>query len=421
MSHDTIESLEEAVRALPENLALRRQLAAALERAGDADRALAQYDAILVRAAGDGPAELGRARCLYEVGRHVEALAAYDAAVAADVALADAALEGKIRHAKDDPRARIRLVADGPGKDDKRDAGEPPPQVGEVEKPTITFADVGGLDELKEKVRLRVLYPLKRPDLYKAFGKKIGGGLLLYGPPGLRQDLPGARHRRRGGHPLRRRRHRRGARHVARAVGEEAARAVQDRARQKAPAILFFDEVDSLGGRRSGLRHESYRTLVTQFLSELDGVNGQSEGVLVIGATNAPWDVDPAFRRPGRFGEVLFVPPPDLRARVEILKLKLAGKPVAPDVDVAEIARATELCSGADLDHVVQSAIEAALAESLRGGAVRTITTADLRAAQKKVRPTTIEWFSTAKNFATYANDSGQFDEVLDYLKRHQL
>ena len=143
--------------------------------------------------------------------------------------------------------------------------------------------------------------------------------------------------------------------------------------------------------------------------------------MLVIGATNAPWDVDPAFRRPGRFGEVLFVPPPDLRARVEILKLKLAGKPVAPDVDVAEIARATELSSGADLDHLVQSAIETALAESLRGGAVRAIDNADLRSAAKKVKPTTLEWFSTAKNFATYANDSGQFDEVLDYLKRHRL
>jgi len=414
---DSIESLEEAVRALPENVALRRQLAAALEKAGDADRALAEYDAILTRAAGDAPAELGRARCLYEVGRHAEALVAYEAAVARDVALADAALEGKIRRAKDDPRARIRLVADG---GDKKAASEPPPQVGEVEKPTITFADVGGLDELKEKVRLRVLYPLKRPDLYKAFGKKVGGGLLLYGPPGCGKTfLARATAGEAGIHFV--------------AVGieevldmwlgqsEKKLHELFKTAREKAPAILFFDEVDSLGGRRSGLRHESYRTLVTQFLSELDGVNGQSEGVLVIGATNAPWDVDPAFRRPGRFGEVLFVPPPDLRARVEILKLKLAGKPVAPDVDIAEIARATELSSGADLDHVVQSAIETALAESLRGGAVRTITTADLRAAQKKVKPTTLEWFSTAKNFATYANDSGQFDEVLDYLKRHRL
>ena len=269
---------------------------------------------------------------------------AYDAAVTRDVALADAALEGKIRRAKDDPRARIRLVAEGPGKDAK-EADEPKPQVGEVEKPTITFADVGGLDELKEKVRLRVLYPLKRPDLYKAFGKKVGGGLLLYGPPGCGKTfLARATAGEAGIHFV--------------AVGieevldmwlgqsEKKLHELFKTARAKAPAILFFDEVDSLGGRRSGLRHESYRTLVTQFLSELDGAGGQSEGVLVIGATNAPWDVDPAFRRPGRFGEVLFVPPPDLRARVEILKLKLAGKPVAADIDVAEIARATELSLG---------------------------------------------------------------------------
>src|SRR3954447_387021 len=386
---DSIESLEEAVRALPENVALRRQLAAALEKAGDADRALAEYDAILVRLAGDGPAHLGRARCLYEVGRHAEALAAYDAAVARDVSLADAALEGKFRRAKDDPRARIRLVADG---GDKK-APEPPPQVGEVEKPSITFADIGGLDDLKEKVRLRVLYPLKRPDLYQAFGKKVGGGLVFYGPPGCGKTfLARATAGEAGIHFV--------------AVGieevldmwlgqsEKRLHQLFAVAREQAPAILFFDEVDALGGRRSGLRHESYRTLVTQFLSELDGAGGQSEGVLVIGATNSPWDVDPAFRRPGRFGEVLFVPPPDLRARVEILKLKLAGKPIADDVDVAEIARSTELSSGADLDHVVQSAIETALAESLRGGAVRTITTADLRAAQKKIKPTTLEWFS---------------------------
>src|SRR6476661_1456762 len=277
---DSIESLEEAVKALPENLALRRQLAAALEKAGDADRALAEYDAILTRAAADGTATLGRARCLYEVGRHAEALEAYDAAVARDVSLADAALEGKIRRAKDDPRAR---------------------------------------------------YPLKRPDLYKAFGKKVGGGLLLYGPPGCGKTfLARATAGEAGIHFV--------------AVGieevldmwlgqsEKKLHELFKTAREKAPAILFFDEVDSLGGRRSGLRHESYRTLVTQFLSELDGANGRTEGVLVVGATNAPWDVDPAFRRPGRFGEVLFVPPPDLRARVEILKLKLAGKPVAADV-----------------------------------------------------------------------------------------
>jgi SpoVK/Ycf46/Vps4 family AAA+-type ATPase len=105
---------------------------------------------------------------------------------------------------------------------------------------------------------------------------------------------------------------------------------------------------------------------------------------------------------------------------VEILKLKLAGKPVG-EVDIAELARATELYSGADLDHVVDSACEAALAESLRSGVVRPLTSADLSAAARRVRPTTTEWFTSAKNFATYANETGQYDEVLDYLRKHRL
>jgi transitional endoplasmic reticulum ATPase len=407
-----INSLEEAVKTLPDNLPLRMQLAAELEKAARPEDALAQLDEVLKRKADDGPALIASARCLYEVGKYGDALARYDKAVAGNVALADASLRERIAKAQADPRARIRLVA-GEGE------GEPAAALTDVEKPEITFADVGGLDELKEKIRLRILYPLKRPDLYKAFGKKIGGGLLLYGPPGC------------------------GKTYLARATAGEAgihfvAVGIEEildmwlgqsekrlhelfrTARQKAPAILFFDEVDALGGRRSGLRHESYRTLVTQFLSELDGAGGRTEGVLVVGATNAPWDVDPAFRRPGRFGEVLFVPPPDLRARVEILKLKLKGKPTT-EIDVAEVARATEMYSGADLDQVVEAALENAHAETMKTGAVRPIHTGDLTGATRRVRPTTTEWFATAKNFATYANETGQYDEVVEFIKRHRL
>ncbi|HEY7955029.1 MAG TPA: AAA family ATPase [Polyangia bacterium] len=413
MTNEDLDSLREAVRALPENLPLRRQLASGLERAERFAEALAEWEAICGRAPEDAPAILGQARCLYEVGRHPEALERYDRAVGLEVGLADAALRDRIVRAGADPRARIRLVAA-----DKEDQGrglEP-----EVEKPAVTFADVGGLDELKEKIRLRILYPLKRPDLYRAFGKKVGGGMLLYGPPGCGKTfLARATAGEAGLHFV--------------AVGveevldmwlgqsEKRLHELFETARRKAPAILFFDEVDALGGRRSGLRHESYRTLVTQFLSELDGAGGSKEGVLVMGATNAPWDVDPAFRRPGRFGDVLFVPPPDLRGRVEILKLKLHGKPQG-EIDVTEVARALERYSGADLDHLVEAATEAALAESLRAGPeharVRALQTADLLAATKRVRPSTLEWFSSARNFATYANESGQYDEVIDYLRK---
>jgi SpoVK/Ycf46/Vps4 family AAA+-type ATPase len=409
---DSIQSLEEAVKALPENLALRKQLAAELEKAARPEDALAQLDEVLKRAPDDGAALIGAARCLYEIGKYSDALERYDRAVAGNVALADATLRERIAKSHADPRARIRLVAG-----DKE--GEPAAALTDVETPEITFADVGGLDELKEKIRLRILYPLKRPDLYKAFGKKVGGGLLLYGPPGCGKTfLARATAGEAGIHFV--------------AVGieeildmwlgqsEKRLHELFRTARQKAPAILFFDEVDALGGRRSGLRHESYRTLVTQFLSELDGAGGRMEGVLVMGATNAPWDVDPAFRRPGRFGEVLFVPPPDLRARVEILKLKLKGKPTS-EIDVAELARATEMYSGADLDSLVEAGLEAALADTLRTGAVRPIHNADLVAAIKRVRPTTTEWFATAKNFSTYANETGQYDEVVEFIKRHRL
>lgn len=369
-----------------------------------------RFDQLIARATGEAAAHLVDARDHYGAGRPAEALAAYDRAVALDVSLSDTALREQLAN----PRARIRLVAAG------SPTPEPTPPPAEIEKPQLTFADVGGLDDLKEKIRMRVLYPLKRPDLYKAFGKKVGGGILFYGPPGC------------------------GKTYLARATAGEAgltfmAVGIEEvldmwlgnsekrlaelfrTARSKAPAVLFFDEVDALGGRRSALRHESYRTLVTQFLSELDGANGHSEGVLVLGATNAPWDVDPAFRRPGRFAEVLFVPPPDLRARVDILKLKLHGKPHDPALDVVELARATELWSGADLDHLVDSAVETALAESLRSGQIRPLTNADLTAALRRVRPTTREWFATAKNFAAYANEGGQFDDVLEYLKLHRL
>jgi SpoVK/Ycf46/Vps4 family AAA+-type ATPase len=297
----------------------------------------------------------------------------------------------------------------------------PPPSPAEpaADRPTLSFADVGGLEAIKEKIRLLVLHPLKRPDLYRAFGKKVGGGILLYGPPGCGKTfLARATAGEAGIHflPV-------GVEEVLDmwlGQSEKRLHELFQRARDQAPAILFFDEVDALGGRRSALRHESYRTLVTQFLAELDGVKARPEGVLVLGATNAPWDVDPAFRRPGRFGEVLFVPPPDLRARVEILKLKLAGRPQA-SVDVGLLAQATELYSGADLSHLVDGAVELALAESIRSGAVRPLSTGDLKAAQTRVRPTTLEWFSTARNFATYANEGGQFDDVLEFIRRHGL
>lgn len=407
-------ALRDAVAALPTNLPLRRQLAEALERAQLVDEALKVAQQATV---ADSKLLLVAARCQYELGRYRDGLTAYEQAVKLEPALSDAQLQDKLARAVADPRSRLRVV---------EDPDRVPPAVDDLafEQPRLSFADVGGLDDLKEKIRLRVLHPLKRPDLYKAFGKKVGGGILMYGPPGCGKTFLA---RATAGEA--------GVSFLAVGIddvldmwfgqSEKKLHALFAAARQQAPAILFFDEVDALGGRRSATRHDSYRMLVAQFLSDMDGVGSdggpsRKEGVLVMGATNAPWDVDPAFRRPGRFSDVLFVPPPDLRARVEILKLKLQGKPTR-DVDVSELARVTDLYSGADLEQIVDSATEVALEQSMKSGSVKPVTGAELLAAAKRVKPSTLEWFATARNFATYANESGQYNDVLDYIKRHRL
>jgi SpoVK/Ycf46/Vps4 family AAA+-type ATPase len=189
-----------------------------------------------------------------------------------------------------------------------------------------------------------------------------------------------------------------------------------EQARRRAPCVLFFDEVDALGSSRADLRQSALRTTINQFLAELDGMQGKNDGVLVLAATNAPWQVDAAFRRPGRFDRVLFVPPPDEPARAAVVRILLRDRPVG-DVDAELVAKRTKGWSCADLRGLVDAAVEAKLREALKGGTRRPIATDDLLAAMKRRQPTTNEWFQTARNFALFANDGGQYDDVLRYLE----
>ena len=182
-----------------------------------------------------------------------------------------------------------------------------------------------------------------------------------------------------------------------------------------APCVLFFDEVDALGASRSDLRQSGGRHVINQFLSELDGVGSDNDGVLVLAATNAPWHLDSAFRRPGRFDEIVFVPPPDRAARAEILALLLRGKPT-DKLDLDAVAKKTDKFSGADLNAVVENAVDACLDDALRTGTPAPISTKILLAAAKRRRATTTDWFATARNHALYANESGLYDDVLQYL-----
>lgn len=189
-----------------------------------------------------------------------------------------------------------------------------------------------------------------------------------------------------------------------------------EQARRDAPCVLFFDEVDALAASRSDLRASAGRQLINQFLAELDGVQASNDGVLIMAATNAPWHLDNAFRRPGRFDRILFVPPPDAPARAAILRILLRGKPTEP-IAFDDVAKKTDAFSGADLKGAVDLAVERKLAEAIRRGTPTPITTRDLAAAVKDVRATTKEWFSTARNYALYANQGGFYDAVAAYLK----
>jgi len=192
-------------------------------------------------------------------------------------------------------------------------------------------------------------------------------------------------------------------------------------ARRNAPCVLFFDEVDALGMRRANMRGDSgHRTVVNALLAETDPATSDNTGVYVIGATNAPWDVDPALRRPGRFDRVIFVGLPDSEARAEIARIHLRERPVT-GIDLKSIAARTDGFSGADLAHVCDTATQLAMADSARSGQVRPISMSDINAAIDQMRPSTSQWFDLARNVVEFGNRDGAYDDLAKYMRRRRF
>ncbi|GAA4003406.1 AAA family ATPase [Deinococcus rubellus] len=414
MVHDSvIAALRLAAEQDPGNPELRLHLADLLLQAGKAEAALEQARAALNREP-DNVRALRLAAWAADEAGETDAAQRYHRLHDALTGVVQGTAQGVAAPVNTPLRAEVfpdPANEPEPGSAAEQNAAD---QRWDLQTPRVTLADVSGMQAVKQRLELALLAPLRNPELLKMYGSALRGGLLLYGPPGCGKTF------------------------IARAVaGELNARFINvglsdvldmylgqsERnlsdvfalARRRAPCVLFLDEVDALGRRRSQMRH-SAANVVGQLLSELDGAKASNEGVFVLAATNSPWDVDPALRRPGRFDRTLLVLPPDLEARRHLLELELRSRPTEA-LDLPAIAARTGEFSGADLSHLVSSATELAMQDAIRQGKVRPIRQADFIRALKEVRPSTRTWFETARNAAQFANEDGEYDDLLAHLR----
>lgn len=422
MSTDSVlKTLLDALEKTPDDLGMRLHIAELMSSMADYENAALHYDVVLQKEPANLSALKGAAEAARQLGddtkasgyqQLLNALGGVTTSTAEDTESTVTSFPDsrKTENAQTDQPVKLKAVEDsenvtvGPWED--------------FETP-ITLDDVGGMEEVKKRLNMAFLVPLKNPEIMKMYGKSLKGGLLLYGAPGCGKTFI--------------------ARALAGELGatfmsvglsdvldmwlgesEKKLHEIFETARRKAPTVLFFDEIDALGQKRSQMKNSGGRTVVNQLLSEMDSVGSDNKNVFILGATNHPWDVDTALRRPGRFDRVTLVLPPDAEARVKILEYNMRDRPVE-NLDFQFIADKTEQFSGADLAHLCESAVEFAMNDSIETGDVRPVTMNDFKNAMAEIRPSTRPWFETARNYAMFSNEGGVYDDLLDYLQTQNI
>ncbi len=309
-----------------------------------------------------------------------------------------------------------------------------------LQKPKIGFGDVAGLAKLKDLINDAIVYPLLQPDLARKYGKLGGGGIMFYGPPGC------------------------GKTYVVKAAAGECKSSfinakisdimdmyvgnteknlhnIFETGRKNAPCIIFFDEMEALGARRDQMQQQPYQKMaVNQLLYEMDGLEAKNENVLIIGATNAPWDVDPALRRSGRFSKHMFVGEPDTVSRKALFQLHSKTRPTKSGIHWGRLARATWGYSAADIKQICDDASSIPWKEAFKSGKERAVEMKDFLKAIKKRKSSLPPWYESAKKqigdteektvvdgkehlkiteSKLAAGEKEQFKELLDVIKQN--
>lgn len=409
---DDLEDLSRRLVRDPFDTDTRRTYAERLLQTGRLEDALEQWLVLGRQLPGKAVPAIGAAVCAARLGRPEQAETLLAAARACSDFSASEPLLAQAAPVEAQAGGGLRVIDGG-----KKDVGAPVTAIST--KAGTRFIDVVGMQELKKLLRVRIIEPFLNPGLFQKFRRTAGGGVLLYGPPGCGKTL------------------------IARAIAGECKAtfinvgiaeimsmwigesernlaALFEKARAERPSVLFFDELDALAFARSKAQSEHTRRLVNEFLSQLDGLTAHNEQILVLAATNMPWDVDSAMKRPGRFDRQIFVPPPDGEARSEMFRVKLHGTPIAV-LDFAALARHSEHFSGADIDGVINRAKDELLAEIVESGEERPLTQADLLAAAAQSEPSTHDWLKTARNLVKFGGRDRSYKDVEKYLKQAGL